>query len=465
MISMVKIPLRLDELLHTAAVEKLLDVLQQPDISGKVREALHKVGLQDAAPLEKVREAWQQARGWIDSVAENSLSTASFPRTLNATGQLFSANLAAVPWGAAAAFDFAKAASHYQSTAAIARQTDEATREQFAKYLSGHAHTTAWLASTSQALQLLVRSPAGKSGCLVSRADAVRIAGLGDIRSMLANAYHPVIEIGAANGVRPEDWKAAFSSPGGLVVLTSPNNLTMQEASQHRTAAIAAARGNGAKVIEVLADGVLSAKLMAEYAFPSVQHALQTGADVVVLPTHLLLGGPPGALLIGAAELIQPVHSQAENIGALLGGPQLLAAAAALRTAGRPESDVTAAAAQLLINPENLRNRARRLALQMTALGEVAEAHDVELTSSLGPSPWHRYQVTSWGIRLKPRGTLAELVKQISQGETRQGLKLEWISEPESLALNLRFIPPQHDHELVLVIVGDPQEIDHCTST
>jgi seryl-tRNA(Sec) selenium transferase len=455
---MVKIPRRLDELLPTAAMEKLLDVLQQPDISGKVREALHKVGLQDAAPLDKVREAWQQARGWIDSIAESGTSTTSFPRSLNASGQLFSANLAAVPWGAAAAFDFAKAASDYQSPAAIGRQTDEATRGQLAKFLNDHAHSTAWLASTSQALQLLASCPAGKSGCVLSRADAVRIAGLGDIRSMLSNSSYSVIEIGASNGVRREDWKTACSSPGGLVILTSPNNLAPQEAQQHRTEAIAAARGSGAKVIEVLADGVFSAKLIEEYSFPSVQQSLETGADVVLLPTHLLLGGPPGALLIGDSELIQAVHSQAENIGALLTGPQLLAAAAAVRTAARPEADITTPAAQLLSNPENLHNRARRLALQLTALGEVAEAHAVELISPLGPSPWNRYRITSWGIRLKPRGTLTELIKQISQGETRQGLKLEWTTEPESLTLNLRFIPPPNDHELVLVIVGDPQE-------
>ena len=52
-----RIPRRLDEILPAAAMEKFLDVLQQPDISGKVRDALHRVGLQDNSPLDKVKEA------------------------------------------------------------------------------------------------------------------------------------------------------------------------------------------------------------------------------------------------------------------------------------------------------------------------------------------------------------------------------------------------------------------------
>ncbi len=463
---MVKIPRqfprRLDDIIPTATVEKLLDVLQQPDIAGKVREALHKVGLQDAAPLDKFREAWQQARGWIDSVAESVTGGASHPRVLNASGQILSSSLSAIPWGATAAYEFAKAATDYQSSASLQRQVDDMVGRLFGSYES------AWLGSTAEALRILSSGPVGSEGIIVSRVDAVRIAGLGDVRSMLQASANRLLDIGAANGVRTEEWKAALTGSRQLVVLSSPNNLSLEDASQHRLNALAAAKACGAAVIEVLADGTVNHSLAEHYAFPSVQHSLETGADVVILPTQLLTAGPAGAFVVGEAKLLAPLKLAAENIGVLLNGAALAGAASALRTAatpgGAPDKDNSSAVASLLVNPANLRNRAQRLAIQLAGRGEIGEAHEVELTAPLGPSPWNRYQLKSWGVRLQPRNSLADLSRQISRGENKLGLKLELIREAECLAVNLRFVPPPCDHELVQLIAGDGPESDQETN-
>ncbi len=445
---MVKIPRRLDELVPAAAMEKLLEVLQQPDISGRVRDALHKVGLHDAAPLEKVRDAWQQARGWIDSVAEKVVGSVSSPRLLNASGQMFTNSLSTIPWGTSVAHEFASTVVIYQSPVALARKGEEVARRHLG------SHTVAWLSSTSEALRLLASGTDGVDGVVLSRLDAVRIAGLGDIRSMLAASSNRLIEVGASNGVRAEDWQLALTHKKQIVVLASPNNLSAVDKRQHRETAVTAAQQSGAKVIELLADGVINQTLAERYGFPLALQALESGADVVVLPTQLLLGGPVGAIVIGHAEMVNATRLAAENIGGLLGGASLWAAALTVDAAAMSEPEQSTIAAQLSVNPENLHNRARRLALQLTGRGEIRDAQEVQLSTPLGPSPWNRYSLSSWGVRLKPSGSLSDLLRQIARGESQHGLKLELIHEPESLSINLRFIPPQCDHELVLAIAG-----------
>ncbi len=449
-------PLRLDEIIPTAAMEKLMDVLQQPDISGKVREALHKVGLQDAAPLDKIRDAWQQARGWIDSVAESITGNTSQTRVLNASGQILSNSLTSIPWSTSAAVGFGKAATEYQAAAAVQRQADELSRRIFG------ASETAWLGSTAEALRWLSSGVVASQGVVISRVDTVRIVGLGDIRDMVAAGTAQLAEIGAANGVRPEEWTTALTSSDQLLILVSPNILDKEGARQHRQNALEAAKACGATVVEVLADGVVSQPLVEQFAFPSVLQSLETGADVVILPTHLLSAGPVGALVVGNPKIAAGLRSASENIGTLLNGAPLAAALAALEAAAKigagPETDQFCVTNQLLVNPANLRNRAQRLAIQLAGRGEVLEANEVELTTPLGPSPWNRYQLNSWGVRLRPRSTMDELSRQIIRGESRLGLKLELLSESESLAINLRFIPPQYDHELVQVIAGEQRE-------
>lgn len=445
---MVRIPRRLDEILPTLTMDKLLDVLQQPDLSGKVREALQTVGLGDAAPLDRVREAWQQARGWIDSVAESIVGQPGNAKVLNATGQLFSSELTAIPWATSVAVDFAKSSTEFLALEALARAAHQEVRNHLGNY------STAWLTSTAEAVRLLISGLPMEAGVAVSRIDAVRLGGLGDIRSMLAAGQAKLTEVGASNEVLPEDWKGVLEAGNRLLVLTSPNNLDRQSANQHRSQAVAAAREAGATVIEILADGVWDAGLTDAYGLPNVKQTLEQGVDVVVLPLHFLSGGPAGALVVGAASWVEPCRQQAEHLGVNVNGASLLAATTAIRTAAKSDTDASTVTAQLLLNSENLRSRARRLAVQLSGLGEIAQAEECEVESPLGPNLWGRYRVQSWGVRLRPRQNLEELQRQIAAGEAKQAVRLNLIQQPESLLLNLRFIPPARDHELVLIIGG-----------
>ncbi len=448
---MVKFPIRLDEILPTSAMEKLLDVLQQPDISGKVREAMHKVGLNDSSALDRVRDAWQQARGWIDSLTDSDRGLVDAQLTLNATGQLLSKTFCSVPFAPSVAYGYAKAAANCQVTSVAARNAQASVESTLG------SHATLWMNSVSEAMRVLVSCDQARDGIVLSRTDAVRIAGVGDVRAMLAASSNPLIEVGAANGVTAEDWQSCLNSDRQVLVLASPNNLAHSEAASHRTQAVSAARAQGARIIELLADGVIAADPNRQMLFPVVRECLASGVDVVVLPMHVLMGGP-GVLVVGDAKLVDSARKTAETLGATLVGAGLAAATIAVQQSASGQAAESGVAAQLQINPENLKNRAHRLAVQLAGIGEIAEAAEVELTSSIGPSPWNRYQLTSFGVRLRPKNSLDDLVSHLDRSAGKRGIRLESTREADAVMLNLRFIPPEHDHEIVQVAMGVNEE-------
>ncbi|MCA9134362.1 MAG: hypothetical protein KDA45_14435, partial [Planctomycetales bacterium] len=428
-----KIPRRLDELLPAAAMEKVLEVLQQPDISHRVREAFHKVGLSESAPLDKVKDAWQQARGWLDSLTGAAARTTDSPTALNATGQLLPAALDSLPCSPAVAYAYSQAASHFLSSASRQSRADAAAADALGE------HGFAWLASTAEAVRLVASSTAGSEGIVISRADAVRIPGLGDVRAMLPSHGNRILEIGAANGVSPADWQGGLTCSPQLLLLTSPNSLSQEEAARHRAAGIAAARGCGARVVELLADGVLHPGLAAGLSLPLAQQRLASGAQALILPLHLLLGAPSGALVIGEKSLVAAVARVAESTGANLRGPALAAATMALQLSTQDDTLQSGIPAQLLANPQNLRDRARRMAVQLSGVGLIAQALETEHKTQLGGTPWNRYPLTSWAVRLTSKSSLEALEQQLRDGARRQGLTIETARDDQALLLDLRF--------------------------
>lgn len=458
---MVKIPLRLDELLPASAIEKLFEVMQQPDISSKVRDAMHRVGLHESSPLDKVSKAWQQARTWLDSLSSEPNDAASGATTLNASGQLFSTALAGIPLAPAVAYGFAKGATVYQSASAALDKANSA-----AKHIFGN-RACAWVSSPAEALRCVTHPSTPPAGVVLSRVDAVRVAGLGDIHSMLTSQGRTISEVGAANGVTPDDWQAALHSGGQIVVLVSPNNLPQAESAAHRQQAVKAAHACGAKVVELLADGSLCPKLTDQYGFPDPLQCLTEGVDALILPLNLLVGAPGGALVVGDNPWVGKVQRAAELSGAALGGAQLNAATLALQLSTLHSDADSGAAAQLLINTENLRNRARRIAIQLNGIGLIGSAVEHQSSIALGPSPWNRYHQQSWGVKLSPQQPSAEslglLQRQLTRGEAKLGIHLLLAQHEDGLLMDLRFVPPQHDHELV-ALWGGGEQLDPAPS-
>lgn len=449
---MVKIPTRLDDLLPAAAMERMFEVFQHPELSQKVRDAMGRVGLgRQATPLDKVKEAWLQARSWLDSLVEGSTSS-NATALLNATGRLIPAPWRGLPVAPPVAYGYARGAMSYQDVAAVERKAEAVIADTFP------GKQAVWVSSVLDALNLLENAQFASGGLVIARCDAVRLPAVGDVRAMLSTNGRTLLEVGAANGVSEGEWARALNGEQQTLLLVSPNGLSAGDARDLRQAGVRAARDAQATVAELLADGCLHPQLIEQFGFPDLRQRLETGTDVVIVPLSLLLGGTAGALILGSAQHLAELRTLADSLGCRLDAAGMIASTIALQISALEDQHELGAASQLLTNTDNLKNRAERLAIQLQGGAGVAEAIAVSRQSVLGPSPWTRYSHASWGVRLQPEASLHDLQRRLRAGAVAQGVSIETIEEQESLVLDLRFIHPQSDHQLVAALSGEDAE-------
>lgn len=456
-LNMVKIPSRLEDLLPLAAYEKVVDLLHRPDLSGRVREALGKVGLQELNPLEQVQDAWQQAKTWLSTLSAQDPSGSQ--HWINATGQLFPAGLDRAPMIPAAGLSLARTAASFQVRSAYI------PRAQATAQTSLGSAGLAWLSEPFSALSLTIHScfhtSATRSNSnfqqnaaptvLIARADCVRIPSLGDVRAMLA-ACSNVVEVGANNATSEQDWQLAMQqNPGSLIVLLSPGGLPTEQALQSRSAAIETSKKHQSKVIELLVDGCLNRALNQSLGFPHPADRLSSGADVVLMPTDFLLGGSRGVLCLGQSELIARVQAMASLWGVDQDSCSLAANVLAIQLACLEGEVDYGLLGGLQANPENLRNRCQRLAVQLGGLGPIQSADVIESECPLGGSPWDRYTFCNAAIKLNLSEDIAALENRLAQADhDRPAIMLRRLQG--ALQVDLRFVHPEDDHFLVSAV-------------
>lgn len=438
---MVKIPTKFEDLLPPAALGKILEVLNQPALSGAVRDALHRVGIKDASPVEQVQEAWQQARDWVGQLANRMISPVhANPQLINATGELARSEWQGFPMAPSVAEAYGIQAVNFHS----ASRLEEAALHATVNLLQvDDAMFTSSLATALQLIQGAFKS------CSVSRADTVRIPGFGDIGAMLTSGNQLVHEVGATNGATEEDWSRTTTSDQQAIVLVSPNSLSSSDAEQQRLAAVKVAKSTGATVIELLVDGVfLPNDPDSNYPFPVIQERLNSIATVVVFPLDGFLGGPAGACIAGDGKMINTLRHSVAAQGASLRGAALAGVTAAMERAGVSGTALDTSVLDLMCsNIANLRDRAKRMALQVSNSEHVVTAELLERVVPLGASPWNRYSGPSVAVALTPRKDVASLIAILQNGEL--GPAILPVSAGDKVLVDLRFVLPRDDHQIV----------------
>jgi L-seryl-tRNA(Ser) seleniumtransferase len=447
-LTVVKFPRKLDDLLPPAAVTRVLDMLNQPAVSATMRDALHKVGLADANPVQQVQDAFRQARQWVTSVVDRMLEQSeASPAVVNATGQLFDPRWSSLPTDTVVVQAMAAAAVTFQDHVAL-----EEHAERIALEVTG-APAAVLGVSMSAVCGGLLETENLPGSFVIARTDLLRIPGSTDVRALLAAGAHRVTEVGAVNGVSRNEWVEALTSNRQNLLLVSPNNLESGDAAAQRKEAIEVARDRGCRVIEVLFDGTLEQVLAERCHFPMVRASLDTGADLVLVPLDSLIGGPTGALAVGNADLVGLVRETLTTRGLRMSGAALAGAAVAMRHTQGPDRTTSSVGQLLLTSEENLKERARRLAVQLHNTARVQAAEVVETDSRLGPAPWNRYRLHGYAVALAPRDGNAEgLQMRLASGQA--GAKIWTRVQGGRVLLNLRLVDPADDHLFVVALAG-----------
>jgi seryl-tRNA(Sec) selenium transferase len=430
-----KIPHRLEDLLPFGVYEKVVDMLHNPDLSGRVRDALQKVGINRTNPLEQVQDAWQQAKTWLGSLTQHTDNTAA--HRINATGQLWVDEIIRAPMIPSVGLAWARA----NSTFTDRQQYLNRSVEILERAVGRRQHL--WLTSVVLSLQLATRTLGQRA--LIARCDCVRVPGVGDVRAMLAAFGSNVHEVGATNFVGMQDWHDALSQQkNAVVIIVSPSMLPKAQWAQHRLDALQAARQHGCPVVELLLDGCFNRSLTLALGFPHPFDRLQDSADLLLIPANLLLGGASGVLCLGSEGSIQTLVQAARPVAAELEIPAIAANLMAIQLAGLAGDVDLGVLGALSANPENLRNRCNRLAIQLNGVGDIISAQVIDSQHSLGPSPWDQYQLSNSVVALQgkdPTGIQERLKRGLAE---QPGIDTK--RRGEEVLIDLRFVPPEDDH-------------------
>lgn len=437
---MIKIPRRLDDLVPTAAIEKVLDVLNQPELYQGVKDAVGK-SVKDINPVDKMQSAWQQTRIWLEEFTTSGPVKGQPREIINASGSLFGNGLVGIPMLPVIAYGHAKAASSYRLVGV------EQTRAQsIAKSVSGAKHAV--LVRTLHAALCSVTTVLKTQRVVVATSDLVRLPGLGSIGDILKSLNVETVMVGASSGASASDWQDAFSSSSDILLIVSPNGLDNQSRLQQRDTAIEAATRCGSPVVELLADGVFNRAISQKVDLVDAKARIDAGSTVIV-PMDLFLGGPSSQLVASSSAAFASANELVDSLGASLATAELSAASNALQMHGA-DAEVDAVSEQLCeANLENLRDRARRMAVQLDDFGPIESACAAEAIVPLGPGPWNHHRLPTWSVELTPRDE--DLLKARMSGRAADTV-ISYAEQDGKILLHLRFVPANRDHELVNII-------------
>jgi L-seryl-tRNA(Ser) seleniumtransferase len=169
---------------------------------------------------------------------------------------------------------------------------------------------------------------------IVSRNQLVEIGGGFRLPDVLARSGATLVEVGATNKVRIDDYARALSPRTALLLRAHPSNYRIEgfTADVGGAELVALGRQVGVTVVEDLGSGALVD--LREYGLPherTVQEAIGEGIDLVAFSGDKLLGGPQAGIIVGRAAPIQRMRANPLLRALRVGTPTIAALGATLR--------------------------------------------------------------------------------------------------------------------------------------
>lgn len=360
---------------------------------------------------------------------------------INASGRLFGPEVGRLPLPPAAFESCLAAAGSYQP-----KRTNTAASIATELLDCGSAYV---LSNAATALEAVIETLAGGGHCVVARGDMTELGPGVRLDQLCRRSGATLHEVGAVDSISTEDFRSALaacppsSEAPRVILVRGKASLSLAE-----MASLASEVG-----AELVVDCGTAPPRNDTPAFsdrlPSVQNAIDSGANLVVFDAAGRTGGPVAGVVASDAERIEKLSrstlAKRDSIDPMIDAA--LASTLALFTQPH-ELRFTHPLYQLLDAPiENLKQRAERIAPQLAEAEQVVQALPVEIESA-----WRQ---ASWGIRLE----LSEPIDQLLQDEVLLGSPVEG----GGLVVDLATVFPSQDRNLVEAFVPAPAK--SCTES
>lgn len=343
--------------------------------------------------IEVVRAAVTRGRqaATIDTIAEAGVLRARLVledaprRVINATGVIVHTNLGRAPLSDRALGAVQAAGGGYSD---LEYDLTSGRRGSRSKHIADvvrevtGAEAALVVNNNAAAVFLALEAHARGREVLVARGESIEIGGGFRIPDILRASGAQLRDVGTTNRTRVEDYARAVTDETAAIMRVHPSNFAQvgftESPDPIELARLAGERG--LLLINDLGSGALLDT--AAYGLarePLIGEALQAGADLVTFSGDKLLGGPQAGVVVGTAEVVEPV---ARRPLARALRPDKMTIAGLRATLGhylRDEAVATVPVWQMIAaSVDELRERANRL------IAGVQNVHLVESRAAVG---------------------------------------------------------------------------------
>jgi L-seryl-tRNA(Ser) seleniumtransferase len=323
-------------------------------------------------------------------------------RVINATGVVLHTNLGRAPLADAAARAAAEVSRRYSNLEYDLKAGRRGSRYAHAvgllRILTG-AEDALVLNNCAAATLLALAAVAAGGEVPVSRGQLIEIGGGFRIPEILELSGAKLREVGTTNRTRLADYERAIGEETRAVLWVHSSNFATVGFTE--SAGIRELASLGAPVIADLGSGAL----VPVADEPQVPEAVAAGAAVVTFSGDKLLGGPQAGVAVGQTEYIDRMRRH--PLARALRPDKLCLAAleATLRLYADPERARREVPALRMLHtgPEELEERARKLAARVAAAAPELEVSVVPSTGRSGGGTLPLHEVPSRAVRLAGR--------------------------------------------------------------
>jgi len=409
--------------------------------------------LQDALDEARARIAAgaRPSRDEVTAAALAAVEAVERPRltpVLNATGVIIHTNLGRAPVSVETAAAMAAVAG-----GAVPLEIEPETNERggrmreiaaLLRLLTG-AEAALVVNNCAAAVLLVLTAVAAGRSVVVSRGEAVEIGGGFRVPDVLRQSGAELVEVGTTNRTYARDYAAATDERTGAYLKVHPSNFQIvgfvHAASTAELAELG--RERGVPVLEDVGSGALldtTAYGLAKE--PTLAESLAAGAALAMASGDKLLGGPQAGIIVGRREWVERVERHPLARAVRADKTSLAGVAATLRHYARGEAEAKIPVWQMIAaRPEELRQRAGRIAAELTERGLPVAVEETTATVGGGSLPGERLPSVALSLSAADVDSLARCLRLGNPGVFGR-------IEQDRLLLDLRTVLPETDPSL-----------------
>ncbi|MDB4567267.1 L-seryl-tRNA(Sec) selenium transferase [Pseudomonadales bacterium] len=295
----------------------------------------------------------------------------------------------------------------------------------------------------------------------VSRGELVEIGGSFRVPEIMTRSGCRLVEVGATNRTRLSDFKAALTDQTAMLMKVHTSNYQIQGFTESVAEKDLAALAHEFDLPFMTDLGSGTLVNLSQYGLPpepTVQEAVESGADIVTFSGDKLLGGPQAGLIVGTAKAIALIKQNPMKRALRVDKMTLAALIAVLKLYLTPETLVEhlPTLRDLARSEAEIKQFGDTLLPAVTAhLGQDFDAALVNAKSQIGSGALPIDLLPTWAIAISARGTthpneaIMSLATRLRQIDTpilgritgsRLLLDLRTLYSPERLMAGLKAV-------------------------